>query len=144
MLVLLPGLLLAAGCGASEPGLVPVSGKITLDGGPWPREGVINFTSDGPAPGGASTTVRPGSAKFDVDGSFVAGSFEEGDGLFPGAYKLSVTCSEAPPQITSTGKFVEGKSVVPKKYQDPNTSGLTLTVKEGESTYETFDVKTHP
>jgi len=140
----LPLLLLATGCGASEPGLVPVRGTVTLDGGAWPKEGTIHFTNAaGPAEGDPSK-VRPGSARFSPDGSFVAGSFEDGDGLFPGTYKVAVTCEEAPAQISDTGKMIEAKSFVPKKYRDPSTSGLTLTVKADGPVVETFDVISNP
>ncbi|MCA9261920.1 MAG: hypothetical protein KDA61_22035, partial [Planctomycetales bacterium] len=40
-------------------------------------------------PGGGA---RPGSARFDVDGNFAVGSFQPGDGLLPGVYRVSVTC----------------------------------------------------
>ncbi len=40
-------LTLPVGCGTGEPCLVPVSGRLTLDGGPWPKEVTITFTSDG-------------------------------------------------------------------------------------------------
>jgi hypothetical protein len=131
----------AVGCGSSEPGLVPVRGKVTLDGGPWPKEGTINFTPAGTAEGADPSKSRPGSAKFATDGSFTAGSFEEGDGLFPGTYKVALDCLETPPQMTNTGKMIEGRNAAPKTYRDPATSGLTLTVKADERVDATFDVK---
>ena len=130
---------LASGCGSSEPGLVPVRGEVTLNGGPWPQEGTIHFTNESAAEGGDARS-RPGSAKFAPDGSYVAGSFEEGDGLFPGVYKVAITCEEAPAQISSTGKLIEAKSHVPKRYRDPSTSGFTLTVKPNEPLIQNFDV----
>ncbi len=134
---------LQSGCSPAEPGLVAVRGKVTLDGGPWPRPGTINFAPvSAPAsePGGAKS--RPGSAKFGTDGSFVAGSFEEGDGLFPGTYNVSVDCAESAPTMSPTGAAIEAKNAVPKNYQDPSTSGLTITVKAGEKADLTLDVKT--
>lgn len=132
----------AFGCGSGEPGLVPVRGKVTLNGGPWPKEGTINFTPTGTADGADPTKSRPGSAKFSTDGAFTAGSFEEGDGLFPGVYSVALDCLESPPQMTNTGKVIEGKNAAPKSYRDPSTSGLTLTVNADERVDATFDVKT--
>jgi hypothetical protein len=138
----LSSLLPTAGCGTSEPGLTPVRGKVTLDGGPWPREGTIYFTPSGTTEGADPSKSRPGSAKFGADGSFTAGSFEARDGLFPGTYKVSVDCAEAGPQMSPTGKLIEAGNAVPKSYRDASTSGLTLTVKPGERADATFDVRT--
>jgi hypothetical protein len=135
-------LLSPAGCGPVEPGLVPVRGKVTLDGGPWPRGGMINFTPIGVSSRADGSKSRPGSAKFAVDGSFTVGSFEAGDGLFPGTYAVAVDCAEAPPQMSPTGKAIEAPNAVPKKYGEPATSGLTLTVKPGARVDAVFDVKT--
>ncbi|WP_406695225.1 hypothetical protein V5E97_29735 [Singulisphaera sp. Ch08] len=132
----------AVGCGSSEPGLVPVRGKVTLNGGPWPKEGTINFAPAGAVEGADPAKSRPGSAKFAADGDFVAGSFEEGDGLFPGVYNIALDCLESPPQMTNTGSVIEGKNAAPKAYRNPTTSGLTLTVKANERVDATFDVKT--
>jgi hypothetical protein len=120
---------------------VPVRGKVTLDGGPWPREGTVNFTPTATAQAVGGAKSRPGSARFGVDGSFTVGSYEAGDGLFPGTYTVAVDCASAPPQMSSTGQAVEAPNVVPKKYQNPSTSGLTLTVKAGEPVEAAFDVK---
>lgn len=135
-------LAMVAGCGSSDPGLVPVRGKITLDGGPWPQEGTINFTPIGTAQGPQASQNRPGSAKFFTDGSFTAGSFKDGDGLFPGAYSIALDCPESPPKMTDTGRMIEGKNAVPKNYRNPTTSGLTLTVKANERADVNLDVKT--
>ncbi|MFO0910895.1 MAG: hypothetical protein U0835_10215 [Isosphaeraceae bacterium] len=130
-----------AGCGSGEPGLVPVRGKVTLDGGPWPKEGTINFTPTS-GEGGDPSKLRPGGGKFGTDGSFTVGSFEASDGLFPGTYQVSVDCPEAPPQMSPTGQAVEARNAVPKKFRDPSTSGLKVTVTAGGNTDLALDVKT--
>lgn len=128
------------GCGSGEPGLVPVRGKITLDGGPFPKEGLINFTGGGSADVNAPS--RPGSAKFGPDGVFSAMSFEPGDGLFPGTYKLAVECQDAPPTIANDGRMLGGKSLIPAKFQNAETSGLTMTVPEGGVKDAVIDIRT--
>ena len=106
----------AAGCSKSEPGLVPVRGKITLDGGPWPHEGSMIFTPEG---GGPASRSRPAGARFSTDGAFVATSFAEGDGLFPGTYKISVECWEAEPKMANNGMVIEGRAARPRSTRVP-------------------------
>jgi len=128
-------LLLAAGCGKSGPELVTVRGTVTYGGGEWPTEGMLYFTPDRPA---AGMPTRPGRAKFGPDGSFSATSFEEGDGLVPGHYMVSVECWKVPPEMGSTRPPV---SYVPDKYQGGQTSGVDLTIEPGASSAKLdFDV----
>jgi hypothetical protein len=136
-------LVMPGGCGSGEPGVVPVRGKVTLDGGPWPKEGTITFTPVAGAQGADPSKARPGTGKFATDGSFTVTSFEAGDGLFPGQYEVSVECLDSAPTMGNDGRVVGGKSSVPEKYRNGSTSGLALTVKPGERvTDATFDVKT--
>lgn len=129
-----------AGCGANEPGLVPVRGQITLDGGTWPREGVLYFTPvSTPSP---DSPMRPASAKFGTDGRFAVTSFREGDGLFPGEYQVAVECWETEPGIAGDGTMIPGSGPVPESYRVGSTSGLTLTVEPQGATATDFDVKT--
>lgn len=138
MLCLAWCLLVWPGCGGTEPGLVPVSGKVTLNGGPWPKEGRINFT-----PTGAGDLLRPGGATFDTDGSFRVTSFTEADGLYPGTYQVSVDCWEVEPTIGNDGRPTPGKSPVPPKFRNPATSELNFEVKpDQQSAVAEFDVKT--
>ena len=130
----------AIGCGGgSEKGLVPVSGVVTLDGGPWPKEGQIIFS---PVAQSASNSAefRPGVGKFGTDGNFSVTSYQENDGLYPGTYKVAVACWAEPPGMDANGRMV-GKNAVPEKYQQGDTSGLTFEVKPGQTKKATFDVK---
>jgi hypothetical protein len=116
-LMILVGLV---GCGPRRPQTVPVSGRITLDGGPWPSEAMLFFGCE-PAPG---FPARTGKAIVAKDGSFRVGTFgNEADGLMPGKYRAYVIC-----EGTAGGKTV---SYVPEKYQIAATSGLELTVEPG-------------
>ena len=49
---------------------------------------------------------------FDVDGTFEVTSFELGDGLVPGTYRVRIECWEQYP-----GDFRPGVSYVPEKYE---------------------------
>lgn len=115
-------LVLAAGCGKGDPAPIPVSGKVTLDGGKVPGPGFIYFTTDG---SGKVVTSRPGTAEFDAEGNYRAKTFADGDGLLPGRYQLRVDCWKTAPNM-------DGKPVVsflPPRYQNAAESKLELTVE---------------
>ncbi len=87
--------LLSGCCGSSDrPPTVPVSGKITFDGGPCPKAGAIAFSPIEVADG---MPRRPGSGNFDTDGVFEVTSWEKGDGLVPGRYTMRIACWKRPP-----------------------------------------------
>ena len=71
--------------------------------------------------------MRPGAAKFAADGSYAAGSFEAGDGLFPGTYNVGVHCWEVSPNMEE----VEAVSFIPGKYTNASGSGLSVIVPSG-------------
>jgi hypothetical protein len=119
-------LLLFAGCGRNGPEVVPVAGKITYAGGPWPRGGMLFFTSAEPA---AGMPIRPAWARFDTSGQFRATSFSSGDGLVPGRYAVSVEAWDTAPVM---GSKRLPRSLVPQKYQSPKTSGLEVVVASGQ------------
>jgi hypothetical protein len=134
-------LVFLGGCGgATEEGLVPVSGRITLDGGAWPKPGKITFT-----PSGGTDQLRPASADFDTGGYFTVSSFDGVKGLYPGDYLVLVECWEAEPRMLMPGEPEEaaaGKSYVPQKNQSGKDSELKLKVAAGQTPEANFDVKT--
>lgn len=117
-------LVAAIGC-KDGPQTVPVSGRVTLDGGPWPRRGMLFFAPVEPAEG---FPRRPGVADFQEDGVFEATSFEPGDGLLPGKYLVNVECWEVPP---SMGPGPPAKSAVPADQQNGVDCDRTLEVPVG-------------
>jgi len=138
------GLLVATlgGCGggdAAESGLVPVKGRVTRDGGPWPTTGAIYFV-----PQKALVESRQGVGTFDPSGQFdsVEGGYGGAKGLHPGYYWVYVKCKEGDEEMPIPGKTVAVKDHVPAKYQDPARSGLTLEVAAGKPVEVNFDVKT--
>jgi hypothetical protein len=119
------------GCGPTEPKCIPVSGKVTLDGGAVPGPGFIYFNPDPDQTG----LMRPGTAEFDAQGNYKAKTFTPDDGLLPGKYKLRVDCWKTPPNM-------EGKTVVsylPGKYQDAAKSELEFTVDASKKSL-TFNI----
>jgi len=93
--------------------LVPVSGRVTFDGGPCPAEGSVTFMPVKVAPG---LPRRPGIGKFKSDGRFVATSFHEGDGLLPGRYTVGITCYQGLPDPKSPDPFGD-INFVPSDYR---------------------------
>src|SRR5690349_13423890 len=88
-----------SGCGDKH-GLVPVSGRLTFDGGPPPKPGRLTFGPIKPAEG---FVQRPGQASFGADGKFEVTSYEAGDGLSPGSYRINVICVERDPRPVPGG-----------------------------------------
>lgn len=110
----------AGGCGE---GTVSVSGRVTYNGGSWPKPGVIHFLPEEPDPDYPS---RPGSGQFDTDGQFTVSTYKPGDGLFPGTYSIAVECWLEPPSLE---KSSAGRSAAPPKYQSGRTSDLKVTIE---------------
>lgn len=129
--LLLPSLLLLAGCDAKETSVVPVSGKVTFAGGACPKPGTITFSPKSVAEGHPR---RPGTASFNEDGAYVASSFGQGDGLVPGVYTASISCWNGKPSGDDPGSF-ERLNLVPADYRPE----VTVEIESGEVTAD-FDV----
>jgi hypothetical protein len=92
-----------------------VGGRVTFDGGPCPAPGNVTFT---PIVVEAGLPRRPASGSFQTDGEFTVTSFNEGDGLVPGRYRVTVTCFSGLPDPTSPDPWGD-VSYVPKNYKPP-------------------------
>jgi len=138
---LIPVLLNGCGGEVAEPGLVPVKGRVTLNGGPWPKVGAIFFM---PKDAPDASKSQMGVGTFDTTGVFesVEGGYGGAKGLHPGFYWVSVQCKEGDEEMPLPGKTVVVKNHVPEKFQDPSTSGLTLQVDAGKPVEVSFDVTT--
>ena len=119
-----------SGCGSgsgSDLPLVPVSGRVTFEGGPPPAGGKVTFVQVSGS-GLAGMPNRPAQAGFGTDGYFAATSFEKGDGLLPGRYIATVICMDGEP--TDTRPF-EKITYVPLDYKAEE-----LVVEEGQNAIE--------
>ncbi|MBX6316173.1 MAG: hypothetical protein IRY99_25170, partial [Isosphaeraceae bacterium] len=120
--------LVPLGCGRSGPELAPVTGKVTYKGQPVPR-GTISFQPVDPKQGAPATgTIEP-------DGTYTMQTTEPGDGVRPGQYRVAITAREEAPILDYIPKTPPPppKSLIPEKYENPETSGLTATVKSGRN-----------
>lgn len=115
---------------SSKPG--GVKGKITVNGKPLAR-GLITFL--------------PQSDKNDpVSATITDGAYDTTLIVPPGVSKIYIIASSTKPEETTGGNDLVARpktapsrdpNAVPTKFQDAETSGLTVTVKAGETT--TFD-----
>jgi hypothetical protein len=123
----LAALLLAPACGPARPELAPVWGKVTYKGEPVTK-GTVSFKPVDPAGSPASGTI-------DADGSYSLQSNEPGDGALPGEYKVAVSTVTTDQILDYIPKkrVAKPKSPVPEKYANPETSGITRTVKPGRN-----------
>ncbi len=80
--------------------------------------------------------VRAGDAVTEGDGSFVLSTYTAGDGGPAGEYKVTVFHSKIPFEADTA----PAASPLPEKYRNPETSGLTATVKSGKNVF-TFELK---
>jgi len=120
-----------SGCGGSgRPETIPVSGTVTLDGKPVAGASVM-FS---PEPSG-----RPATGVTDEQGRFTLKTFEAGDGALVGKHTVTVALVKttgfmADKDGLSGGIAPEGireEWIVPKKFADPKTSGLSVEVASG-------------
>ena len=116
------------GCGS---GKVPFSGKIIFsdDGSPL-TTGTIAFVKDG----------KLSRGEIKEDGTFVVGTDGVADGLFPGTYQVYISARKATP-VESTGPYSDTgnyvyEELIDKKYQSPDTSGITVEVPHPTKHYE--------
>ena len=95
-----------------QPKIVPVSGRVLLDGEPLTM-GSVQFIH--PA-------TRPAAGAIRDDGRFILSTYKQGDGAAPGHYRVRVIASEE-----------AGSDAVrwnaPKKYADEISSGIEFDIE---------------
>lgn len=108
--------------------VVPVSGTLTYKGKPLESYQVVFMPSDG---------RRVATGVADAQGNFKMGTNDAGDGAPPGQCKVAVVF--APPEtgeggneqiIDNPAMLPKPKVQIPKKYSNPETSGLTQDIPE--------------
>jgi hypothetical protein len=115
--------LLSAGCGGG-PKLVPVKGKVTLDNEPLKTGSLVLQPSSAKEP-----MSRPPFAEIKEDGSYEV--FTDGHpGAPPGSYLVRITAN-APQSSDPKDMYAPPKSLVDKRYNEVETSKLTLEVSDG-------------
>lgn len=119
---------LLAGCGGGEQELIPIRGEVFYNGAPM-TEGTVHYT---PRDRGLGQQASGG---IGPDGKFEMTTRQRGDGVKPGEYLISVYAMAPHPgepssreEVEAMGGKIERGFLIPEKYTDPTTSGLTDTV----------------
>ncbi len=125
---------LAIGCGGAgdavpKLSLNPVKGKVVLDDGKPLTAGRVVLVSP-------TTGISP-NGKIGPDGSFVLSSGEQGEGAPAGDYKVKIE-PEFALGASSAKPKAGGKLPFAGIYVDEDTSGLKVTVKDGDNSLEPF------
>jgi hypothetical protein len=109
---------LAGGCGSES--LVPVKGKVTVDGAPL-TTGSLVFKPDA-AKGNASKFDS--SSEISADGSYSLFTRQK-EGAPPGWYKVGVV-AQGP--ANPADPYSAQKSLIAERYNNPDASGLAVEV----------------
>lgn len=135
-----------SGCGDGRPGLVEATGTVTVDG--KPVEGAsVSFQ---PIAEEMEGFGRPAVGTTDASGKFSLMTYEPGDGVPEGKYKVAVQkrvpVNELPANYDSeqAGTFkVKFRWDVPRLYANPESSGLTAEVTSSGIEPATFALTTN-
>jgi len=123
-------LVVAAGCGASDPlGLAPVAGTVTYDGRPLDHGKVVFFPEAGTPGPQAVGTIEP-------DGTFQMQTIGR-DGAAVGRHRVLVHCRRPfrPEEQRQQRQMPVRESLIPEKYSVLEESPLRFEVKEGDNEY---------
>jgi hypothetical protein len=123
-----------AGCGPSGEKLVRVEGKVMLGDQPL-TTGTVILSPD--AAKGNQSLEEP-RGEVDANGTFKVYTGRR-EGVSPGAYKVAVTAAE---QVDPNNPYFT-KWLIPEKYIDFQTSGLSFAVAENDPP-GTYDLKLSP
>jgi hypothetical protein len=135
--LLLAALAFLAGCSSKGPVIpeaIPVKGKVLLPSGQPLRAGRVELLGKKNPPGYESF------GDIEHDGSFTLNFKATGDGAVPGEYVATISTMNYRAKGGSP-KRIPNAAEVPKRYQDPNTSDLHVTIEPGKENFLTLKLK---
>src|SRR5882757_10120812 len=144
-ILVIVGIVLTGCSNSSRPRTYPVTGTVTSQGKPV-AGAAITFVP-------TSNEGEATSAITDSEGKYALTTWQAGDGARPGEYRVKVSKQEETAvdpskmvrnvPLEEDQKYVENKkprppakSLVPSKYQDESSSGLSHTVPKGSSIFD--------
>jgi hypothetical protein len=113
------------GCGEAGPVCHPVRGQVVQNGRPLAEAMVVLH----PANEG-EVSQRP-IAYADAEGEFAVTTLKSGDGAPAGRYHITVELRA--PRLAGEETIRDGKNLLPARFSDPATSGLSYEVKPGDN-----------
>jgi hypothetical protein len=113
--LLLVTLVLVSGCepNLNHKKLVPISGRVMIDGEPLTEGTITVWVKD----------YRPAIGRIESDGRYTLLTHKPGDGCRPGTHPITITS-----QVSYGEDSIE--YLIPAIYGSPETSKLTITVDE--------------
>ena len=126
-------LLFSSGCGSDLPKFAPISGMVTQAGKPIAEAKIVLHPQE------VQPTALPKPfAISDESGRFAITTLTARDGALPG--KHAVTVELRAPRQAGEEMVRDGKHLLPARFADPATSGLTREVQPGENQWEPIDL----
>lgn len=121
---------LLTGCGTNSGELlVPVEGRVLIDGEPMQSGSVITTPAEGR---GARGTIGE-------DGHFLLTTRDAGKGAVVGVHRVAVVAYDHAEALNKNPE-AEVTLIVPARYTSPETSGLTIDVKPNETNNFTLEL----
>ena len=112
--------------------LAGCSGNVSL-------KGTVTFSDDGsPVPKGTVAFVQGGKMSrgtIKEDGSYVVGTEKEADGIPPGTYQVFISGAKISTVIDAYNNAVH-EPLIDTKYENPETSGLSVVIPAEKNTYD--------
>ena len=131
--------LACASCGREDSGRVPVypaTGLITWNGEPL-AGALLVFHPTTALSGADDEPVPIPGANSQEDGSFAVSTYLPGDGLPEGDYQVTVSCEDRRAEKPKDDDYPE---LLPSRYQNPTTSGLSVSIVPGENELPAFEL----
>lgn len=126
------------GCDDGGIGAIPIRGKVLYNGKPLAQGEVLYNPLE--------STGRRAKGKIQSDGTFQLTTLEQNDGALPGDYQISILAYAPHPgeptrtveseQRDQIRERIKRGFIIPEKYVDPTTSGLTDQVSKEHSGYK--------
>jgi hypothetical protein len=137
-----------SGCSPSDrPPTYPVTGGVKIKGKAIEDAMIVFVPTD--------SQGRAATARTDAGGNFKMGTFDQGDGVVSGSYKVKVSKYEGLEPAGGETVYMDAdaeskiynpddkqfklrlpKNILPKKYEDENTSGFAITVGTAAATLD--------
>jgi hypothetical protein len=123
VILLLAALGVVDGCGSSQLPVAPAKGQVFYRGKPLAFGSVMFQSNVGP----------PARGVIQRDGTFQLSTYGTNDGAVIGQHQVRIACFEsqipAGAPVARSGEAGVGKSLIPPRYSNLDTSGLRVEVK---------------